>query len=348
MRKDRHFIFSIICPVYNASNYIKFAIESVLQQDYAYWELILIDDGSTDGSDIICHDYAKKDKRIKVICEKNLGVAAARNAGMRLASGDWILFLDSDDYFEKNALSILNNNIDEEIEMIIFNHYVDIENKSYKHIIESVKNIRYDKKFIENQILPGMLNTCDLREENQIDILPFVWNKAYKREVLLKHEIMFCEKLRMWEDKIFWILYMKYISSILFIDDGIYHYVQAKKERLSGKFIPEIFQYVVTIYNIMKQNFGDSYDIDSPYSNRHYYRVIQNLIEQAVERNGYKDFCVIIRENLSIPQIEKGLLNVPFPSSPKMSEDIRNRNYNSIAKKTLFTNKGKKRNKSDY
>ena len=76
------------------------------------------------------------------------------------------------------------------------------------------------------------------------------------------------------------------------------------------------FSIICPVYNIMKQNFGDSYDMDSSYSNRHYYRVILNLIEQAVERNGYKDFCVIIRENLSIPQIEKWILNVSFPSPP--------------------------------
>lgn len=333
--------FSIICPVYNAGNYLKAAIESVLYQNYMFWELILIDDGSTDGSGNLCDDYAKKDQRIRVIHGKNQGVSAARNAGIKLACGEWILFLDSDDYFEKNALHILNDSmLEEETDMIIFNHYVNVEDRSYKHTIESVKNFKYNRNFIESRILPGMLNICDWKKEKQINVLPFVWNKAYKREVLKEHEIMFYEELRIWEDKIFWLLYMKNIKNILFVDCALYHYVQAKKERLSGKYVPEIFQNVVTIFIIMKENFEDLYDMDSYYSNEYYYRVIMNLIERAAERNNYKDFSMIIKENLCIPQVKKWLLNV---DAEKCWRDMKNKNNDVIVRKFYFQIKLKNR-----
>ena len=333
--------FSIICPVYNAGNYLKTAIESVLYQNYMFWELILIDDGSTDGSGNLCDDYSKKDQRIRVIHGKNQGVSAARNAGIKLACGEWILFLDSDDYFEKNALHILNDSmLEEETDMIIFNHYVNVEDRSYKHTIESVKNFKYNRNFIESRILPGMLNICDLKKEKQINVLPFVWNKAYKREVLKEHEIMFYEELRIWEDKIFWLLYMKNIKNILFVDCALYHYVQAKKERLSGKYVPEIFQNVVTIFNIMKENFEDLYDMDSYYSNEYYYRVIMNLIERAAERNNYKDFSMIIKENLCIPQVKKWLLNV---APEKCWRAVKSKKCDGIVRRFYFQIKLKNR-----
>lgn len=333
--------FSIICPVYNAGNYLKTAIESVLYQNYMFWELILIDDGSTDGSGNLCDDYAKKDQRIRVIHGKNQGVSAARNAGINLACGEWILFLDSDDYFEKNALYILNDSmVDKEIDMIIFNHYVDVEDKSYKHTIELTNNFKYNRNYIESRILPGMLNICDLKKEKQIDVLPFVWNKAYRREILEEHKIMFHEELKIWEDKIFWLLYMKNIKNVFFIDRALYHYVQAKKERLSGKYVPEIFQNVVMIYNIMKENFENLYDMETYYSNEYYYRVIMNLIERAAERNNYKEFSMIIKENLCIPQVKKWLLNV---DAEKCWRDIKNKNYDVTVRKFYFQIKLKNR-----
>lgn len=326
--------FSIICPVYNAGNYLKTAIESVLYQSYIFWELILIDDGSTDGSSDLCDEYAKKDQRIRVIHVKNRGVSAARNVGIKLACGEWILFMDSDDYFEKNALYILNDSmVDKEIDMIIFNHYVDAEDKSYKHTLELANNFKYNRNYIESRILPGMLNICDLKKEKQIDVLPFVWNKAYRREILEEHKIMFYEELKIWEDKIFWLLYMKNIKNVFFIDRALYHYVQAKKERLSGKYVPEIFQNVVMIYNIMKENFENLYDMETYYSNEYYYKVIMNLIERSAERNNYKAFSIIIKENLCIPQIKKWVLNV---APEKCRRGVKNRNYDAIARRFYF------------
>lgn len=230
--------------------------------------------------------------------------------------------------------------VDKEIDMIIFNHYVDVEDKSYKHTIELTNNFKYNRNFIESRILPGMLNICDLKKEKQINVLPFVWNKAYKREVLKEHEIMFYEELRIWEDKIFWLLYMKNIKNILFVDCALYHYVQAKKERLSGKYVPEIFQNVVTIFNIMKENFEDLYDMDSYYSNEYYYRVIMNLIERAAERNNYKDFSMIIKGNLCIPQVKKWLLNV---APEKCWRAVKSKKCDGIVRRFYFQIKLKNR-----
>ena len=100
-------LISIIVPVYNAENFLHICIESVVGQSYKEIELILIDDGSTDNSKTICEQHALTDKRVKVFSQKNQGPAAARNSGVRHAQGEYIFFLDADDFIDKNSLEIL-------------------------------------------------------------------------------------------------------------------------------------------------------------------------------------------------------------------------------------------------
>lgn len=97
-------LISVIIPVYKVERFLHRCIDSVIHQTYTNWEMILVDDGSPDTSGDICDEYAKKDERIKVIHQKNKGSSGARNAGLDKATGEWIYFLDSDDYIKKNAL----------------------------------------------------------------------------------------------------------------------------------------------------------------------------------------------------------------------------------------------------
>ena len=95
---------SIISPVYNVEDYLKDCVESILNQTYKNIELILIDDGSTDNSGKICDEYASKDNRVKIVHKKNGGLSSARNAGLDIATGDYIFFVDSDDFLYKNSV----------------------------------------------------------------------------------------------------------------------------------------------------------------------------------------------------------------------------------------------------
>lgn len=92
---------AIIIPVYNAGEFLKYSVESVLNQTYSNLEIILVNDGSKDNSGLLCDGYAEKDSRVKVIHKENGGLSSARNTGVENATADWIMFLDSDDYYEK-------------------------------------------------------------------------------------------------------------------------------------------------------------------------------------------------------------------------------------------------------
>ncbi len=106
-------LISVIMPVYNVKTYLSQSIESVLNQDHRDLELILIDDGSTDGSGAICDAYAARDSRVRLIHQKNAGAAAAKNAGLRIASGTYLSFVDSDDFLEPNVFGYMLNKLKE-------------------------------------------------------------------------------------------------------------------------------------------------------------------------------------------------------------------------------------------
>ena len=101
---------SIVIPVFNASQYIAETVESVISQTYTNWELILVNDGSLDDSGIICDRLSEKDERIRVFHQENSGVSTARNKGIELAKGEWIVFIDSDDYVDRNMLEVMLSN----------------------------------------------------------------------------------------------------------------------------------------------------------------------------------------------------------------------------------------------
>ena len=115
-------LISIIVPIYKVENYLIRCIESIVCQTYENIEIILVDDGSPDKCPMICDEWAKKDERIKVIHKKNGGLSDARNAGIVIAQGEFLLFVDSDDYIEKDLCESCMNVMDEDIDIVAFNY----------------------------------------------------------------------------------------------------------------------------------------------------------------------------------------------------------------------------------
>lgn len=165
-------LISIIVPVYKVEKYIHKCIESILNQTYDKLEIILIDDGSPDSCPKICDDYALRDNRIKVIHQKNQGLSSARNKGIELAKGEYIGFVDSDDYIEPSMFQDLYNTIVENnADISICNFYV-INNKSKEKTVKNgLKNKQYNKIEALKEILL----------DNEIQ--SYAWNKLYKREL---------------------------------------------------------------------------------------------------------------------------------------------------------------------
>ena len=114
---------SIIVPVYNIENYIRVRVESILAQTYESFELILVDDGSKDNSGILCDEYAAIDSRVKVIHKENGGVSSARNAGLQQAKGEWIMYVDGDDWIDPEMMTEMIAVADRECAALIFGNF---------------------------------------------------------------------------------------------------------------------------------------------------------------------------------------------------------------------------------
>lgn len=176
-------LFSIIIPVYNVEPYLRECLDSVLNQTFADWEAICIDDGSTDGSLSIVEEYAAQDSRIRAFSQKNAGTAAARNTGLKAAKGDYIFFLDSDDWLENNALQTIADNLNGE----------DVLCFSGRRYFEATDSYNPADELPKRQYKHGM----DYYNENALLNRDFAFVcvvlRVYKRTFVMENNLFFDE-----------------------------------------------------------------------------------------------------------------------------------------------------------
>lgn len=212
---------SVIIPVYNAREDLKECLDSVLSQTVNDFELILVDDGSTDGSEQICDNYALVDDRIKVIHQVNGGQAYARNVGIDIAQGEYIGFVDNDDTIAPNMFEILLNNT------II--HRYDISAASFKELREDGVYVsrKHDSRVM---ILSNEEGIYQVLLRNKLDI--YVWTKIYKKSFLNRHCIRF-ESGKNDEDFLFNFAAYSKANSSIFVDSAlyVYHYKKDSETR---------------------------------------------------------------------------------------------------------------------
>lgn len=206
---------SIIVPVYQVENYIRQCVDSILAQTFTDFELILVDDGSKDQSGQICDAYAGMDERVKVIHQKNSGVAAARNNGIACANGSYMCFVDADDWIEDTMIANCISRI-KEIDADILRHGHTMELwKGEKCVNEEKKNApNFAKALTHNQIAKEMENFWQ-------NCSNYVWNYFFKKETI--GQIRFPE-IKISEDHIFVLEVLENCEKICFLSENSYHY----------------------------------------------------------------------------------------------------------------------------
>lgn len=260
MEVDREIKVSVIIPVYNVEKYLKKCVDSVLAQDYSKYEILLIDDGSTDSSGKICDEYAERYQKIKVIHQKNKGLGGARNTGIDNAIGKYLIFVDSDDYLEVNALSSLINKAEENnADLVICNS---------KTVTTSGKKIRET-----NFSLPDAVFNLDSYKD-LIFIQVSAWGKIYKKSIFIKNNIRFPEKY--WFEDI-WVTYDIFLNSdrVVKCDNVLYNYVMREGSIMNSKNIErnmEILKAYDSVRDMMKK-----YNVWEIYHDEMEYLVINNL-----------------------------------------------------------------------
>lgn len=197
---------SIIVPVFNTEKYLSGCIESVLKQTCPCWELVLIDDGSTDLSGKICDEYALKDERIKVLHQKNCGVSSARNNGLKIASGEWITFLDADDWLDKKTVEFIKENMDG----------LDILRFGAKEVYPTAEKIIHVQATCNHDVY---LNRIIAHQE-----IVCVWSGVYSKQLFEFYSIQFDKSLRKGEDWKVLFLLVYNAKKIKVIDESLYFY----------------------------------------------------------------------------------------------------------------------------
>lgn len=217
---------SIIIPIYNVEKYIHRCVDSVLAQTYHNTEIILVDDGSLDRCGKICDEYAKIDKRIKVVHKENGGLSDARNAGIEVATGDYIGFVDSDDYisedmYEKLYSALINNNADMSI-------------CSFKYVGEDITaKFDNDNSPIKNGVLSGSSILFEKMNEQKFWYWVVAWNKLYKRELF--SDIRFpVGKIN--EDEFIIHHILLKCDNVACVSDMLYYYVQREGSIMNIKY----------------------------------------------------------------------------------------------------------------
>ena len=212
-------LISVIIPVYNVEKYIDQCIDSLTNQTYKDLEIILIDDGSKDNSGKICDEYAKKDSRISVIHKQNEGVSAARNTGLELAKGEYVAFVDSDDFVDSNYILCMYNKMVEQDADMVFCKYTKVFDRRFvnvkEHLPKSIVVNMNDESFVD--FLAHFLNF----KEN---ILGCCWRLLFKRKQL--SGLRFETNIRICEDLLFILGYIFSSKRIASIDEQLYFYRQ--------------------------------------------------------------------------------------------------------------------------
>lgn len=211
--------YSVIIPVYNVEDNIRRCIESVLSQSFIDFELILVDDGSSDGSGAICEEYAETDERVIVIHQKNQGVSSARNEGMKNARGEYIVFIDGDDFVDTDILEKLNQS-DADLVLVGFSDYFD--NKVIKTLLD-------DDQFWQINSDEGIIQFLEKKSS------VFVWGKRYKKSIIDGNNIRFRYDMEINEDNIFNNEYILKTSTAVNLKWSGYYHCQYTSATLSSK-----------------------------------------------------------------------------------------------------------------
>lgn len=260
---------SVIIPVYNADKFINRCIDSLISNDIQYpFEILLINDGSTDNSLQIIESYTQKYTYIKVFTQVNQGPANARNNGIKIAKGDFIVFVDADDYVEKDYLKNLSSllmytNTDlaccgyydhSEYGIIKATNYSDVS------IYDSVENF-----------IPNIL-------ENIGGVL---WDKIFRREIIINNNIKFNPEIRLSEDLLFVLEYLKFVKSVSTIKNHLYHYNRLDQEGLSKRYDLVQFETIVKVCKLIEVSILD-FNVNSTlginYSNKRKFSFRKQLV----------------------------------------------------------------------
>ena len=299
-------LVSIIVPIYNSEVTIERCIKSIINQTYYNIEIILIDDGSTDNTSLICKKYQAIDERIVYIKKENTGVSNTRNYGLNISKGKYIQFVDSDDYIDKNCTEKMVNSIEKNNADIVICG-INIA-KRKKKILNSINANNINSLKNEIYIFKDLINT---------GLLFYIWNKLYLKNKIINN---FDETMTLGEDVIFNLNYLKLVNKVNIIDEGIYNYtlnekgINIKNSSLNNKYIDGLLENSLYIYNSIiefSKLYFENENTDGAFINYILTSINENIPKIVLNNNINKKSKINkIREYALNPQIRDILKDV--------------------------------------
>ncbi|MDY5578129.1 MAG: glycosyltransferase [Lachnospiraceae bacterium] len=290
---------SVVIPVYNVEKYLDKCIESIIRQTYKKFEVILIDDGSTDSSGKLCDNWADKDPRIQVIHQKNRGSSAARNAGIRRATGEFLVFIDSDDYVSEHLFEHFIQAMDRNTDWALCRYeYIYPNNDSKVHEIVKNKSFKLDSSTKKMDFLLKILLQYKVNFE--------LWGKCFRTSLIQENHLLMPEGIHLAEDMYFCTFYTCVAKNIKILDYVGYHYIE-HGDSVMRKFNDEIYldmmnELVIHLYQEAEERNWDFLLEEMPmihgmYMNQQYQKIYLGIerasekLVEAVNKIQNIDFC---------------------------------------------------------
>jgi glycosyltransferase involved in cell wall biosynthesis len=312
---------SVVIPVYKVEAYLERCVRSVRDQSLKDLEIILVDDGSPDRSPEMCDAFAAEDDRIRVIHKENGGLASARNAGMHMARGEYLFFLDSDDWLEEEGLERLCRTADKYgVDFVRYRAWRTGWPGCEENIPCRVEDVRelegglYDRERIVREVYPRLLATPQLT----LGAVVGAWGSLYRLDFLKAHNILFDEKIRFSEDILFSARVVRKAESFYFIDEpGVYHYFY-NKTSISKSFRRDRWDSCRALMELAEKYFSHDpdYDFSSQINILKWHCVFLSLNEYRFlkERSDRVSYCAGIMKDPALRRLKLALslMEVPF------------------------------------
>lgn len=246
-------LVSVIVPIYNVEKYLARCIESIIRQTYTNIEIILVNDGSTDNCGEICKHYAHKDKRIKIVEKKNGGLSDARNAGLKIATGEYVIFVDSDDYIEEELISDTYSKIVENDADICYFNYNQVDEQG--NLIEkNILNFEDELLLIEEGKTDEYLVTCFFTYKHGIE----AWDKMYKMKIIRDNGLTFTYNHEIFaEDLLFNLCYLIHVRRIVALNISYYNYV-IRSDSIMGLPKKDLFKRYLELFTRLELYWNDN------------------------------------------------------------------------------------------
>lgn len=296
---------SVIIPAYNASQYIKECLESILASTLKELEIIVIDDGSTDDTPAILDLYACE-KGIVTIHQTNGGPSKARNAGLKHAQGEYVGFVDSDDWVENTMFEIMYKAAEKEKADIVWCNITKNENEKMQKYLDSGS---YGRDKIEKEFFPRLIFSVDSNKGHQT-LRGSVWCRLYKRQHLMANKILFCEKINNNEDLLFNLKATIHAKRYVYLGDDYLYHNRIHGNSLTRKYIPRMWERQQSLIDELHQvNNNCSYDFSKQIA-----YMIFNIAEYSIFFDAgegsplsYREQLVRIKEICSAKRLQNSL-----------------------------------------